>query len=331
VIANGSYNYVTFFKYDLINTGILMSDERGKLSNYILDLGGIAVNYQGWGLAFTVSLPEIYDRPTAVTDYTYQGQLYYTIEVRQEGYIRNYNLGISRSLGERLSIGIGLNYEKGSWERGYWESWVGSDINLSSVQKHELKGYFLNGGVVFDLSEEFSLAAVFRTPYTRNADSESMYRNLTPAGSTDIIIDSKGESNFKRPLMLGGGVNYVVSEEFRLAADVSFFNWSKYEVEYIGVPSPRSFKNTLRINLGGEYQVKANVFKQQIDIPLWFGFGLDPQPVEEPGITYYSLSLGFGLRGGHLFMDAGGTYGWESGSGDDLNYIRLAVTLGYKL
>lgn len=331
IVVDGSYNQASLFKYDIVNTGILSSTENANISNYLLDFGGISFNYNGWGLALSVSLPEIYDRPPSAVDLDFDGQIYYTIELIQEGFLRNYNLGLSRQFGDSFSVGIGLNYETGSLERGYWESWVGADINLSSVQKHDLKGYYLNGGVVFDVSQGFSLAAVFRTPYTREADSESLVQNLTPPGGTDIRIESQGKSTFKQPLMLGGGLSYFIQENFRIAADLSFFNWSKYEVELIGVPEPRDFRNTVTLNTGIEYKVEANAFKQKIEIPLWLGFGYDRQPMREPNSTYYNLSLGVGLRGSRLFLDAGGSYGWESGSGDGLSYVRLAATLGFRL
>jgi hypothetical protein len=331
VVIGGSYRHATVFRYDLVNTGILMGEENGSINNYLLDFGGISANYKGWGLAFTVSLTELFDRPRTYFEYTFGGQIYYTLDFQQDGFIRTYNLGLSRQLGDSLSVGIALNYEKGSLERGYSESWLGPDINLSSMQKHEMQGFYLNGGVVYDPGQGFSAAAVFRTPYTRTADSESLVRNLTPPGGTDILIDSQGDSTFKRPFMLGGGVSYLAAENIRLAADLSFFNWSNYEVEHIGVPAARDFKNTISLNAGAEYNLHVVVFNHKIDIPLRMGFAYDPQPIREPGIKNYSMNLGFGLHSSHFFLDAGGSYIWESGSGDDLKYVHLAVSLGYKL
>lgn len=329
--VGGSYRHSSLYRYDLVNTGILMSDDNTHLNNYLMDFGGISLNDKGWGLAFTIYLSELFDRPRSFFEYTFEGQIYYTLDYQQSGYIRTHNLGLSRQFGDSLSLGIAVNYEKGSLERSYWESWVGDDINISSLQKHDLKGFYLNGGIILDPSQGISLGLVFRTPYTRKADSDSLVHNLTPPGGTDIRIDSTGKSSTKRPLMLGAGASYLVAENLRLAVDLSFFNWANYEVEYIGVPAARDFKNTLTVNLGAEYKLETTLFKRQIKIPMWTGFSYDPQPVREPSIRNYSLSLGFGFHGSHLFLDAGGSYIWESGSGDGLKYVRLAATMGFTL
>ena len=132
---------------------------------------------------------------------------------------------------------------------------------------------------------------------------------------------------FKQPLVLGAGLNYSPFEYFRIAVDASYFNWSKYEVELFEEPVPVEFKNILTINAGGEYVATLG---QNFQMPIWFGFAYDPQPMTDVDSKYYYLTGGLGFRIGGFFLEGGYMYGWESGSGNDLKAQRVAVTLGYK-
>jgi hypothetical protein len=180
------------------------------------------------------------------------------------------------------------------------------------------------------LTDTLTLAAVFRAPYTRQADGTSQISNVTPP-ATSIHLNVEAESEFKQPLVLGLGVDYSVTQNVRLAADASFYNWAAYEVDYFGVPLDRDFKNILTLNAGAEYRAGFRFAGQEFSLPLWLGFALDPQPVTSLDTTYTYLSGGLGLRHRTFYLDAGGMMGWENGSGTNLRVYRAVITLGFRL
>ena len=200
---------------------------------------------------------------------------------------------------------------------------------MMDEKSHEFEGYYFNGGLVINLTESFSLGAMFRTPYTKKSQSQSLYRFAAPEENTDIKLETSGESRFKQPLILGAGFSYRFSQNFRLAADLNYFNWSNYKVEFFGEEQGRDFKNVLQLSVGAEFQRFTNILGMNLRTPMWIGFSYDPQPMRNPNSFYLFLSVGIGIHGEHLFLDFGSKIGWESGSGNNLRSQNMGFTMGF--
>lgn len=327
---NSSIQSVELFRFGFVNTGLLMSEEKFSLKTYALDFSGISLKYKSWGIALSLSLLENYNRPQVESNYYYQNRLYETIKFSQTGSLFNYNLSFSKQINSWLSAGVGLNFVKGSAEKDWEDKEFFSDITISDHKSHNIEGFYINGGLVFDINQNLILATIFRSPYTRKADSESLLRNYTPTGNTDISIEISDKSSFKQPLILGAGIRYKVSNPFIMAMDVSFFNWANYNVDYFGEKLDRDFKNTVKINAGLEYSSSATMFNQDFKIPLRAGFSCDPQPIKQPSSRYYYLYTGLGIHIKHFFLDLAGSFGFENGSGNKLKTQTFILTLGYK-
>jgi len=329
-VLSGSFLRSEMFAYGPINTGMLFTDSNVGINNYVFDFGGIAVNTQGWGLAFSVAINELYSRPASGASADQNGEVYYSFAFVQDGYVRTYSLALSRQIFPWLAAGIALGVEDGWSNRSYVEKIIYSGVTITSSAAQEFRGYAFNGGLTFDLTDSLTLAAVFRAPYTRKADGASRLSNQTPPAA-DIRLEVEGESEFKQPLVLGLGVDYSLTQNLRLAADASFYNWAAYEVDYFGVPLNRDFKNVLTLHAGAEYQALFRISGQEFHLPLWLGFALDPQPVTSLDTSYTYVTGGIGIRHGYVQLDAGGMMGWESGSGADLRIFRAVLTLGFRL
>lgn len=327
---NSSIQSAQLNKYGFINTGLLHTEENSCITIYALDLIGISYNFGSWGIAVSLAELENYSRPTAKYESYYRENLNKSIEYSQKGCLNNLNLSLSKRFNPWISAGIGINFIKGSLERNWEDKNFMPDITITDYKHHDIEGYYINGGLIFNISQDFMLATIFRSPYTRKADSESRLRNFTPAGNTDISIEISHKSRFKQPLVLGAGFNYRISNPISFALDVSFFNWENYKVDYFGEELNRDFKNTVIINAGIEYVSSVQIFNYLLKIPAWAGFSYDPQPMKKPTSKYHYFTTGLGVRGKHFFLDLGFMFGFETGSGNNLKTKKATLTLGFR-
>ncbi len=330
-VLNGSLNQATFFKYSLVNTGPIFTDENLSLLIYSLDYGGVSVNLNGWGLALSTSILENYDRPTVFSQYRQGGSTLYKLEFEQTGFLRNINFAVSKNLGKQVLLGLGFNFVTGSITKRLEEEYYSGAIIITDHKSHKLKGFYLNGGITLHLSDNFQAAAVFRTPYKKTSDSDSVLGYEAPSAGTDIEVKSQEASTFSQPLLLGGGIHYRFSDRFRAAADATFFNWAKYKAVFFGEERPREFKNIVTLGAGIEYMSRVEIFGIRFDIPWWLGVHYDPQPMKNPNSFYLYGTFGTGLVLERFFLHAGASFGYERGSGDRLRGRKVVLTLGYRL
>jgi long-subunit fatty acid transport protein len=204
-------------------------------------------------------------------------------------------------------------------------------VTISDRKKHDITGFYVNGGVTAEVNEKLTVAAVFRTPFTKRAESDSELRYNSPEGNTDIRIAAEAESAYKQPLVVGIGADYRLSPKFRMACDLSFFRWSSYSATFFDENLPREFKDVIKVTGGLEYVGSFRLFQQDMQVPLRVGLSYDPQPVKDPRVRYLYYTLGIGLHWQRLRLDAGAMFGNEDGSGKDLYGRRMAVTLSYRM
>ena len=331
ITLNGATNYASLFKYALVNTGVLSTQDNLSLNSVALDFGGISVQVGHWAFGLSAALSEIYDRPGINLDYTSQGKVAYALDFAQSGFLRNINLSIARRFGGRFKAGLGVNYAAGELDRETVEEYPLDGFTISDRKEHDFSGMFVNGGIDVALSARLDLALVFRTPYVKKSDSRSEYRYEAPGGGTDIRIDSDSSDQYKMPLVVGLGGKYRASTQLQLMADLSYFNWSKYRVESFGESQERDFGDTVKAGLGAEYTLLLDFFGAPAALPVRLGLVYDPQPMRDPGSAYTYYSVGTGLRWRMIAFDLGASFGQENGSGDSLSARRVAISLSLRL
>lgn len=330
-VLNAAYTMGHMHKFSFINTGVLLTEKNPALGIYSLNYFGIAMKHKGWGLAASTAILEDYDRPQVNSEIYFGDTLYKTFSFKQQGTLRVFNFALSRRINKWISAGIGINLLTGSFQKEWEDEWVISEISISDLKTLDFSGFYLNGGLLFDLTDKLAVGAVFRTPFTKNASGESLSENYSPGGNTFIQIRVNNESYFKQPLVIGAGVNYQLFNDLRIALDMSFFNWASYKVDYFGENWERDFKNILKINMGIEYESYIEIFGHTITVPMWLGFAHDPQPMRRPNSKYSYFSLGSGLRGKNISLDIGSMIGFESGSGNKLRSQKWTMTLGFHI
>jgi long-subunit fatty acid transport protein len=331
ITLSGSYTTSSFDKYAVVNTGVLFTEGNSSTGVYALDFAGVTLNYRGWALGMSIGLFENYERPFQNPDYEEGGEVLYLFEFQQNGLLRNLNISVAREFGGWFSFGIGLNYVFGSMEKEIVENMYYSGVTISDRKSHDYSGIYVNGGLAADISDKLTVAAVLRTPYSKNADSESKLQYDSPPGNTDIRIEAAAKNKYKQPLVLGIGIDYRFSPQLRVASDVSFFNWSSYSINYFDEEIKRDFKNIVKVSGGLEYMGSIRLFQQDFQVPFRAGLSYDPQPVKEPKTHYMYYTLGFGLYWKGLHLDAGAMLGSEKSSGSNLYGRKFSISLSYFL
>ncbi len=323
---NSSVNSASLFKYSVINTGPFYSDENSILSIISFDFAGATIRLKNWAFALSMALLESYARPSAYVSYSN-----YTFTLEQSGNLKNVNLSVARKVLNNLSAGIGLNYTFGYLEKEYVDESVTSNLTFSDWKHHEFQAFYINGGLVLEMTRKIRVAAVFRTPFVKKADSESLYRFISPI--TEIRTEASEKSEYKQPFVAGLGASFQLSPELKATSDLTFYRWSRYSIIYFGEEDEqeRNFKDVIKIGAGLEYMTSMRLFGAEINVPLRAGFSYDPQPMVEPSSSYTYFTFGTGLHWGKLSLDAGMLLGEERGSGNSLSAKKFSLSLSFRM
>ena len=329
--VNGSLHYASFFKYSLVNTGVLGSEGNTALSLYALDFLGASLHMGKWAFALTFGINEFYDRPSAQAESSYGGAVFYSVGTTQEGILRNLNLSAARSISDWLSAGLGINISMGNLRRDVVEQWTTPDISITDRKTRDFQELYLNGGLLMNLADGFRLAAIFRTPYSRTSKNQSFLEYSASAGKTDIRMEASSEDKVKQPLILGLGLSYKILASLDAALDISYYRWSHYAIDYFGETLERNFRDVVKLGAGIEYRSSFKLFGQPMDFPVRLGFVYDPQPMKDPRSSYLSVAFGSGISWQNFELDIGALIGRESGSGNSLEARKISVSLSVQL
>jgi len=330
VSLNGSFTRATFLKYSLINTGAVTSTGAIDVGVIALDYAGASVRFRRFTVALSFGLLEYYYRPGVRVESNYEGNLYHTLEFNQDGALRTINFALAYKISDRLSAGIGANFIKGVFDKSVEERNYVTEITQEDKDSSDYSGFYVNGGIVYDMSDRVTLAAMIRTPYTKKAVSESLIRY--ESHYREIMTEAKAEDNtYKQPLVIGVGANYKFSDSFVVVSDLTYFDWSSYAVKYYEEELDRDFRDVVKVSAGAEYWGNFQLFGKDWRYPLRLGFNYDPQPMKDPSIHYLYLSVGTGIRVGRFSVDLSGMFGKEYGSGDNLGAQKVVFTMSYRI
>ncbi|MBN2199486.1 MAG: hypothetical protein JW747_06500 [Candidatus Aminicenantes bacterium] len=324
--VGGGIHSASMFRYGPVNTGPISSADNLSATVFALDLAAVTWNVKGWVVGLGAALTEIYDRP-----YVEAGSAAYNalFTFSQEGFLRVWNISLGRELLPGLSLGLGFNLVSGrrTWEMN--DSWnpPARAVIITDERSRELSGRFLNGGLLWRLSERVSLAAAFRTAFRLYGPSRSLLRYRAPAAGTDILIEAEGEDEIRRPGVVGVGVSWALRNNLKILGEAGWWNWSSYTATSFGEEQPRAFRDTWRAGAAVEYKSSIRLFGRDFLIPSSLGLIYDRQPMENPRSSYIGYTLGTGIHRKGFRLDMGSVFGFENGSGRRLVARRLAVTL----
>lgn len=326
---SGTYRSTLMNKYGVVNTGAFTSPENSAFGLFSGDFAGLSFIFRGWAFSLSVGVLENYGRPDVSWDYEFAGRHYYSFIFNQTGILLNANFSLATNIFDWIAVGLGLNLIQGEFEKHVEENWIQADQSISDDKSFDYYGFFINGGMTVDISENFSIATVVRSSYKKKADSESLYKFLDSRSGTDIQIDGSETSIFHHPLLIGLGMESHILPSLTIAADASFFKWSNYKVNYFGETLRRDFRDVVRLNAGLEYMNAYPLFNTYMDVPLRLGIIFDPQPMKNPKSYYFCYTLGAGIHFRNIHLDLGYISGREYGSGFDLAFHRIILTFNY--
>lgn len=325
---SGSISTVSLNRYGIVNTGVLVTQSDNAAGLFpLFDAAALTFRWRGWGIGIGYGLLESYSRPKTIYEASDAGEVYYQLEFLQQGLLRNAHLALSRAFGASVSIGVGVNVIGGEWEKTVREERRTLGITITDHKTESYSGLYFTGGITVRPSSKLTLAAVVRTPFTRQSEGTSLYRYVSPLGGTDIQIPASAANRTEMPAVAGVGFSYVPSNTVRLVSDITFFLWNRYRFEYFEEELERDFKNSLKWNNGFEFINRLRLFGRNLVNPMRIGFIYDPQPMRTPSSRYLYLTLGMGLTWPHASIDFGTMFGWESGSGDNLTVYRSFISL----
>ena len=329
VSLSASYASSSMFKYSLVNTGVVSS--QGNLASGVLGLdhASFACRAGKWAAAVAVAVTESYGRPAIVVGSL--GGSGYQLTLDQTGCLRVFHAGIARRLPAGLSIGAGVNLATGTLVRKVVDQTADllRTVTITDDKRESWRGLFFNAGLAWEATERLTGALVLRAPYVKKAVARRVLRYEVPSKGTDILIEAEATNAYRQPWVVGTGWAYRVAKSWSVAADLTWFGWSRYEVTYFDEPLARSFRNVVKAGAGVEYLAPAEMYRKAARIPFRVGISYDPQPMVEPRSSYLALTFGTGLRWQSLAIDVSGSIGRESGSGDSLKSGKVVLSARY--
>ena len=292
--------------------------------------------------------------------YATYGSKNYTLsdEVRQEGGLRVYSLGMGLDVSQEVAIGISANWHRGSvdirrdMQLLETTSYLPDSLVGMYKQSNDISGFGVTVGTTVRLPLGLSLAAVATPPITYEHDGywgdeydEAIGTSLT----SYYYQENKLKYKLKTPWQLGVGLSWT-TYALTLAADVWYADWR--QAEYDGAPYDASadvnpdrffedrYQSQVRVHLGGEFLVPV------VDTYARFGYYHDADPFDGPlmdsgeALRYPTKGHFFTVGLGRLFgqvmaVDVAYVYGGDEYTAgavkEERNASRVFATLAYRL
>ncbi len=244
-------------------------------------------------------------------------------QFEQEGCFSSLSPAIGIDVTDRLAVGLAVNvwndditgdssFRRSNLEKGlYGISYQGTaltrnvyDTSLEDTYTVD-SGTSLTLGALYNISKRWTVGAVAKPPATLHLTHEHEYIDaVTSTGS----VDRETDADLQFPWVLGAGLAFRPTDPLTLSADVTWSQWSEYQVEENGEDlNPLSTQSietdecndTVSVRLGAEYLV----VREGYVVPLRCGVGYDPGPAVDDADRYYSGTLGVGFQRGRYMID----------------------------
>lgn len=238
----------------------------------------------------------------------------------QKGYLSAVGLAYAVDLTPAISLGLTVNVWTGQlgWQNGWDEDYTNHSITTMGLTKNiedshitekysHMTGVNLNLGLLWNVTEQLSIGAVLKTPFSAKLDHQYTDDWVQRDGNGNIKSSShtsiSEEIRLKMPLSYGIGFAWRFSDQLTIDLDVYRTHWSKYILTdgqgnkmspINALPESRSdIRDTTQIRVGGEYLF---IFPEKnLIVPLRAGLFYDPEPSRGAVKDFYGFSLGTGV------------------------------------
>ncbi|MBL4652884.1 MAG: outer membrane protein transport protein [Flavobacteriales bacterium] len=212
-------------------------------------------------------------------------------------------------------IGIGAGYVYGSGEfylrKGVPLQNTDGEYGEAVLQGSG-QGHGFNVGVFYNPFQNLNIGISYRSKVAVNVKEGTAAFDVVPY-LADSFPDNTFSTKLTLPSVFNLGASYNVSEKFKMALDLNYVGWKVYDTlsfdfaqnsEILDdINSPRMYKNSYIIRLGGQYELKPNIH-------LRAGAYFDKSPVlddyitpETPDSDKLGLTVGGSLRAKRLQVD----------------------------
>ena len=257
------------------------------------------------------------------------------IDYQQSGFVGALGLAAAVQITPKISLGLTLNLwtEKLLWQNGWEESYKehsigtigGLKTTIDTQIDHSYSDFSgLNGniGVLWNITYNFTVGAVFKSPFTASIKHEYRIEQVQTFGQPFITNDQE-DVELDMPLSYGLGFSWRFSDTFTVDIDLYRTQWSDYILtdgngnEFSPIDGrPKSYSNvkdTTQLRMGCEYLFILE--EKDIVIPIRTGIFYDPEPSEGSPKDFYGFSLGSGIVYKKLIFDMAYQFRW----GDDVD------------
>ena len=243
----------------------------------------------------------------------------------QEGGLNALGLAYSVEIIPSLSAGVTLNYwddffSGQSWKQKYN---VNSSVSIAGMpgtytgnkqDDYSFQGFNANIGFMWNITGQWTLGGVFKTPFTADITHKSKGYNQTvfsgnPSANSYDSFDNSYDEKMEMPMSYGLGIAHRFNDAFTMAFDLYRTHWSDFEYRHhsgtrtspiSGKPiSESDIDDTTWARLGAEYLIIGD----QTVIPVRAGLFYDPAPAEGSSDNFYGVSVGSGIGWKQIVFD----------------------------
>lgn len=275
---------------------------------------------------------------------------HYKTSYKGDGGINKVFLGLAYSPTEsagvldNLYIGLNASYLFGNYYRSKSLSFPDSVSFLSSriEENYKISAFTLDFGLQYfqpmKNGDLFGIGLTYALPSVLPTKNEYRHYTYTESASLETIRDSvqsrNSEGDMKLPQTAGVGLSYERPQKFFAALDLTYAQWSRFEVQ--GVSYPDVMKDDWTINAGFEYKPDAyGSYFEKVSYRFGLNYSTGMLNLRNEQLSRYGVSLGFGLpikKQGtqiNLFVE----YGKQGTREQNLireNYFKIGVSFSAK-
>ncbi len=238
------------------------------------------------------------------------------VRFRQRGSLKAISPALAFQLAPNLAVGFTLNISTS--KLGFGNGWQQIESYARSAQlgtnplsdrfelreRNDFDGYGANAGVLWDITPQWTLGAVVKTPMFGNLTRE--IRRFERNGEELLDVPLELSESYRLPPSYGLGVAYRYSDALTLSGDVYQTLWGLFRQEktdplsgesaVINPINARPYDDAnvdriTQIHLGAEYLF---IFPRTV-VPVRGGLFYDPEPGDGSTSHFFGFALGTGI------------------------------------
>lgn len=257
-------------------------------------------------------------------------------DFQQDGFLGALGLAAAIEITPKLSLGATVNIWTGQlfWDNGWTEYFVeravgtqgGVPVTIDTLvvdEYSDFRGINANFGLQWNITENFTLGAVLKTPFDATIDHKFSFTQTSTFGppvdttvTTPLNFVEKVE--LQMPMSLGLGLAWRASDVLSFDLDAYWTDWSKFILTdsrgnkfspIDGRPENLSnVRDTIQARLGGEYLFILP--DRNIVVPVRAGLFYDPEPSEGDLKEFYGIAIGSGIAYKRVIFDVAYVLRW---------------------